>query len=226
MSHHQDHAAMDHSAMHHHHHEAMYATMSNNSIQSFCTGDMAMIMYMDGFHWGLAGGQPCLNLFVASWTLDSRFKFVCAMLCIFGLAIMVQGSRQLRYKLIPSRDLGMRSSRWTRLWRSHKIRASALHATQALVGYLLMLTTMTFAVEFLLAVVLGLGVGHALFDESHAATAPASNPCCDFLEGPGRESQPLLLSATSSGELGQEEDGAGESQVPLLPCRDSHRHGL
>jgi hypothetical protein len=56
--------------------EAMQAHLleqASNTTQEHAFGSGgAMIMYMDGFHWALfKRGSYCLNLFFASWTLDS-----------------------------------------------------------------------------------------------------------------------------------------------------------
>ena len=233
-AHHHDHTGMNHIIM----------TTSNNGT-SFCKGDMGggggMIMYMDGFHFGLAGGQPCLNLFVASWTLDSRTKYVGAILAVFGLAVLVEGSSKLRQVLVKrSRDYVFRQSSHRpyhfskntalTLWRL--VGVPGIHALQALLGYILMLATMTFAVELLLAVVLGLGVGHAMFfpfDPTAAqptVTHVTSNPCCQFLEQEARDERQSLLLTTRSEHAHCHDDGAADLQhssaAPLLQSGDNH----
>merc|ERR1719384_462579 len=53
-------------------------------------------------------------------------------------------------------------------------------------GYILMLATMTFSVELLLCVIVGLGIGFILFyDErdGHVTT----NPCCSFMQSESDE---------------------------------------
>ena len=53
----------------------------------------------------------------------------------------------------------------------------SLHILQALVGYLIMLGAMTYSVEVLVSVVLGLGVGYLVFNSEFPVTAKAE-PCC------------------------------------------------
>lgn len=94
------------------------------------------------------------------------------------LAVMVEGISKLRF--IAQRNL--RSTH-------HKYKRSlitALHGLQALVGYILMLATMTFSVELLICVIFGLGVGYGVFYEdgdNHVTT----NPCCNFIQGEADE---------------------------------------
>jgi Ctr copper transporter family len=72
-----------------------------------------------------------------------------------------------------------------------------LHGMQALFGYILMLISMTFSIELLCAVVLGLASGYGTFFHWNASTGPdddglsvrhvTSNPCCEFMEEEGKE---------------------------------------
>jgi hypothetical protein len=68
-----------------------------------------MIMYMDGFRFSLKGGQPCLNLFFPEWTLDSKGKFVAAMVGVLLLAVAVEGVSKLRYCIIRAAKASYRS---------------------------------------------------------------------------------------------------------------------
>ena len=200
-----------------------------------------MIMYMDGFHWGFSTGQPCLNLFVSSWTLNSRTKYMGAILVVFSLAVLVEGSSKLRLVLIrrartswlpQQRHTSHYSKNYTlMLWR--RIGLPGMHAIQALLGYILMLATMTFAVELLLAVVLGLGVGHAMFfpftptaaatDELANITHVTSNPCCQFQEQEAMDERQSLLLTTRS-ELAHEGETELQhsSAAPLLQSGNNH----
>ena len=129
-----------------------------------------------GFHLSLKGGQSCLNLFVPSWTLDTRGKFVGAMVGILFLAILTEGISKLRFlaqiTLSSSSHCCHRHRRWI---------MTLLHGLQAFVGYLLMLATMTFSIELFLCVLVGLGSGYAIFyneNDRHVTT----NPCCNFIQ--------------------------------------------
>jgi Ctr copper transporter family len=78
-----------------------------------------------------------------------------------------------------------------------------LHGLQAFSGYILMLVTMTYSIELLLCVVLGLTLGYYIFfvrsigssvpapgsspvlqreETVHLLQHVATNPCCDFLQ--------------------------------------------
>jgi Ctr copper transporter family len=105
------------------------------------------------------------------------------------------------------------SSYW---WHSRHHRRVALrytlpllHGVQAFSGYILMLVTMTYSIELLLCVVLGLTLGYYLFfvrsiviaatatpdtslamqreETVHLLQHVATNPCCDFLQDASNE---------------------------------------
>lgn len=150
-----------------------------------------------GFRFSLAGGAPCLNLYFPSWTLDTREKFWIAMLGIFLLSIATEGLSKTRSLLSKRLKGGIK--RWT---------ITLLHGLQALVGYILMLATMTFSVELLFCVILGLGTGFAIFyddEDSHVTT----NPCCNFIQEEFNE----RASALRQQHL-EEEEKAREEQLP------------
>jgi copper transporter 1 len=140
-------------------------------------GGGGMIMYMDGFRFSLQGGQPCLNLYLESWTLDTRSKFLVAMACVALLGIATEYISKLRSRLCSKRP-----SRF----RNYRLTIAVLHGLQALVGYILMLATMTFSVELFSSVILGLGIGYSLFysdDDWHVTT----NPCCNYMQDEANE---------------------------------------
>lgn len=134
---------------------------------------------MDGFRWALKGGQPCLNLYLTSWTLDTSGKFCLALLFVFLLAISTEAISKYRHTLARRRD----RVRWMQ---------TCLHGIHAATGYILMLATMTYAVEMLVSVILGLVVGYVIFggdSYSHVTT----NPCCAFLEDEAQERVPRRI---------------------------------
>jgi Ctr copper transporter family len=139
--------------------------------------------YMDGFRFAMAGNQPCLNLYFPSWTLDTPSKFVGAIVLVFLLAFGTEGVSKFRH-VVSQRRPTRQSSRRTR-----QAMISALHGFQALLGYVVMLATMTFSVEILLAVVAGLSTGYYYFFagevglEGHVTT----NPCCNFMQDESNE---------------------------------------
>ncbi|GKY95020.1 hypothetical protein MPSEU_000466600 [Mayamaea pseudoterrestris] len=219
----------------HMHHDPLTVNTTINNESSFCqAGHMGgMIMYMDGFHFGLAGNQPCLNLFLASWTLDTRFKFMAAILAVFCLAMLVAASSRIREKL-TRRLSQMQASRVRRnariIFILHRMAGPTMHATQALLGYLLMLATMTFSVELLLAVVIGLGAGHAMFvpvehgaNDGMYAAQVASDPCCQFLNHRNDSGEEHEIPGTSRGEASMLLTERLSDVDPLLPRGGSDR---
>ena len=183
---------------------------SNNSNEEhgFCRPGMSgggMIMYMDGFRFSLLGGtnknQPCLNLLVPGWTLDSYWKFGFAAVGVFALAVLVEGFSKLRHKVVRAAKEQRRRQRQSSSPRSFyrhpallRLAVTSLHGLQALLGYILMLVAMTFSLELLLCVCCGLAVGYAVFFQSSAeeddvVAHVTSNPCCEFMEEESREMQ-------------------------------------
>lgn len=146
-----------------------------------------MIMYMDGFRFSLKGGQPCLNLFFPEWTLDSKGKFVAAMVGVLLLAVAVEGVSKLRYCIIRAAKASYRSPDQNQ-WNLTLLRfgISSMHGAQALFGYIIMLATMTFSLELLSCVILGLGIGYGVFfqtdDVFRESGHVTTNPCCAFME--------------------------------------------
>lgn len=129
----------------------------------------------------MRGGHSCLNFLWPSWTLDTRFRFVAACIGTMVLGFAVEGFSKFRYRLHASRAPRQRNRH-----RNNSLRLLVrplLHGAQGLMGYVLMLITMTYSVELLLSVVIGLGVGYGVwfrFEDQHQASS--ANPCCDFLQ--------------------------------------------
>jgi len=153
----------------------------------FCTtmshgGGMAM--YMDGFRFSLlTGTPPCLNLFFSDWTLHSRGKFFRAMVLvvILGIAVEAVAAYRAKYIAMVQSDSGSGSSNKRRV----KVVMTLLHGLQAFMGYILMLATMTYSLEFLICTCTGLCIGYFLFFKDRVSFPSATNPCCDFLENEG-----------------------------------------
>jgi hypothetical protein len=159
-----------------------------------------------GFHFSLIGGStnhtkpPCLNLLVPSWTLDTRFKFSGACGAVFLLAVAVEGFSKLRHRVVRSaktqrRQRQQSNATTTTTSATTRLLVTALHGIQALLGYLLMLVTMTFSIELFTCVVAGLATGYAVFFRTNNPTTTTttavmddedlhmtSNPCCEFME--------------------------------------------
>ena len=141
----------------------------------FCTGTVGMVMYMDGFHWSLKGESSCINLYLSSWTLDSWWKFILGMLGVMVLGICTEGVARVRRGVADRARNAASNEHW-----KYSLHQTGLHGLHALSGYMLMLATMTFSCELMLAVVVGLMIGFYKFGD---ATLNTSSPCCAFLEG-------------------------------------------
>ena len=172
--------------------------------QAFCSGSMGMVMFMDGFHWALKRGNQCINLYFPSWTLDSKGKVIGAMIGVLLLAIVTEGISKYRHTLSQKAKKTYYLSQEAKILR---LTQTTLHGFHAFTGYILMLATMTFALELLLSVIVGLVIGYAIFggdQYSHVTT----NPCCAFLEDEACERVPSS-SNSNCGDDGTNVDGGG-----------------
>ena len=145
---------------------------------------------MDGFRWALKGGQPCINLYFPGWTLNTTTKFVAAMIGVIILAILAEAISKFRHNLSKRAKISNVTKAEARKFR---LTQTGLHGIHALTGYSLMLAAMTFALEFMVCVIMGLVIGYAIFGGdtySHVTT----NPCCAFLED--EANQRILDAAT------------------------------
>ncbi len=140
----------------------------------FCTppmhGSGGMTMYMDGFQSSLmnSSSKPCLNFYIYGWTLDTQHKFIFAMAVIICLGISVDGLAWLKRRYISS--LEGRNKRTGRdddynilLSTQTKVKLSMFQFFQALLGYVLMLSAMTYSIELLFSAMIGLTLGSHIF---------------------------------------------------------------
>lgn len=140
----------------------------------FCDGGMDMLM--GGFE--VAGGststatKTCVILFFKSWKLNSIGKFAAACIGVFFLGLGIEGLICLRRKIVNRKRFFINIPMALR-----KIVVIALFGTNLILGYLAMLVAMTYSVELFLCVVVGLILGHALFN-SHTPVGETIDPCC------------------------------------------------
>eukprot|EP00096_Caligus_rogercresseyi_P009505 TRINITY_DN3239_c0_g2_i1.p1 TRINITY_DN3239_c0_g2~~TRINITY_DN3239_c0_g2_i1.p1 ORF type:complete len:615 (-),score=139.56 TRINITY_DN3239_c0_g2_i1:296-2140(-) len=141
----------------------------------YCTGKMDM--YMSGFEvQGSAGGaNPCIVLFIESWTLDSRLKFCFGCIGVFLLGFTIEALISLRRKVSSGcrRIISLTGS-------NRKVKKAALICTFGLnlaLGYLAMLVAMTYSVELFCCVLFGLIMGHAVFNVDFGVSESV-DPCC------------------------------------------------
>ena len=149
---------------------------------------------MEGFQWTLKRKSSCLNFYFPSWKLDTIHKFIAAMLCVFIMAIITEGIARLKY------DISHRAKkRSTRRRHRHRHRLASvnnndndnynklwyiqtfLQGMNALFAYILMLVIMTYSLELLCCVIMGLMVGYFVFG-GELYNHGAGSPCCNFLE--------------------------------------------
>jgi len=134
-------------------------------------------MHMRGFVGKIGPfGDPgeahnCVILLFHSWTLDSVAAFVCAVVGTFAIAIFTEGLSCLRREHLST-------SPWLRQRPlTFRLGLSALFTCQVTLGYCLMLIAMTYQLELFLAVMLGLGAGHLIFNVK-APVGESTDACC------------------------------------------------
>jgi hypothetical protein len=123
----------------------------------FCSG-MSMTMSMGGFQSALFSRSPadCITFLFTDWKLDQPGKFVSAMICTFVLAVMSEG--------ITHGQAHVRNIHLARTPKGQqKVIMALLYGFQQLVGWTLMLISMTFSIELFASVVVGLLFGKMLF---------------------------------------------------------------
>jgi len=113
-------------------------------------------MYMEGFQW--IQSSTCVILLFPSWVLNSAGKYVAAVIGTILLAIGLEKFIQQRRKAMACMEDG-----------THRLVASAIfYGIQLSIGYILMLIIMVYSVVLFLAVILGLVIGHVLFNARDA----------------------------------------------------------
>lgn len=133
----------------------------------FCDESAASDMIMQGFvTYGLTGSKtkPCVILFFSSWVLNSRWKFWLGTASVFILACLVEFVATIAVHPVNS--------------KLSRLLQAALYCVRMTLAYLVMLAAMTFCVEIFLAVVLGLGTGHAIFGHSRKGQMSGPSLCC------------------------------------------------
>ena len=144
---------------------------------------------MDGFQFTLKQQSPCLNFYFPSWTLDTRQKFLGAMLAVIVMGIVTEALGRLRHDVNKkARKRSLVAANASAANRQHHYRylhrlwylQTLLQGANAFMAYILMLATMTFSLEILGCVILGLMIGYFVFGGdlyNHAGSV-----CCQILE--------------------------------------------
>lgn len=129
-------------------------------------------------------GEPqrrpyCLNYFVSSWKLNNSNKFIGAMVFTCLLAIIVEALSSLRHLILhhpywklerktsrsrynQSSSFGQQQQYHKRMRLRHQL-STLCYSIQCLLGYILMLITMSFSIELFGSVIIGLMIGDLLF---------------------------------------------------------------
>merc|ERR1711935_25005 len=108
---------------------------------TFCEGDMAMVMYMDGFRWTHKEGNSCLNLYFGTWTLNSKGRLIAAMVGVFFISLLTEAISKFRHNLsLRARDIATPQSERRRI----AVFQTFLHGIHAFIGYIIMLATNIF----------------------------------------------------------------------------------
>lgn len=120
----------------------------------FCYGGTTM--YMEGFHW--IQSSTCVVLLFPSWVLNSASRYIAAVIGTILAAIGLEKFIQQRRKIMVSMEGGV-----------HRLIVSALfYGVQLSIGYLLMLIIMIYSGALFFSVILGLVVGHVMFNAKDA----------------------------------------------------------
>jgi len=137
----------------------------------YCNAGNAVSMSMTGFLGDVDASGGCFILLFSPWVLDSRLKFGIGCVGTMLAAIAVEWLVSLR------REVLSRDSYKVWLGQAYPLAWGLVYTAQVTLGYLLMLIAMTYSSILFLMVVLGLGLGHMLFNW-RAPVAETSDACC------------------------------------------------
>jgi len=132
--------------------------------EPFCTGP-GTDMLMGGFEFH---PSDCIIFLVAPLVLDTATKFVVALVATLALGVCAEFLTFFRRTRLAKAKLARRTRVAT---------MTCVFMTQLTVGYALMLVAMTYRGELFIAVILGIGLGHAMFNV-YATPGESIEPCC------------------------------------------------
>jgi len=136
----------------------------------FCNG-AGTDMFMQGFQTSGNSKQTCVILLFNSWILDTRLKFIFACIGVIILGIGIEAMLMFRRRLQKRRIL----PRINGLYR--RVGVVALFGVNIASGYFAMLVAMTYSVELFICMIVGLVIGHGIFNTG-AAVGESVDPCC------------------------------------------------
>ncbi|EEY61777.1 uncharacterized protein PITG_13717 [Phytophthora infestans T30-4] len=177
---------------------------AQGSSDDFCSG--AGSVMFNGFQLAIGGDATCLMLLFQPWVISSGVKYAFAFLGVVLLAMSLEGFGELR-EFVQTRlyrDHGIVSSqadyvslatpqasspgrvpdtpkfsivRRLPLWS--KVVLAAMYMVHLCLGYWIMLVIMTFETLMFVAVIIGVGLGFAIFKDTDADELRGSvDPCC------------------------------------------------
>mmetsp|Transcript_27532 Transcript_27532/g.64596 ORF Transcript_27532/g.64596 Transcript_27532/m.64596 type:complete len:772 (-) Transcript_27532:186-2501(-) len=140
-------------------------TTTSDEIEApFCYSGTTM--YMEGFQW--TQSSTCVIMLFPSWVLNSATKYVFAIIGTILASIGLEKFIQMRRKAMANMEAG-----------SARLVASAVfYGIQLSIGYMLMLVIMIYSGALFLSVILGLVIGHILFN-ARDAIWPIKEPRLD-----------------------------------------------
>jgi hypothetical protein len=132
-------------------------------------------MYMQGFSSpSRLSKESCLVFLFPSWVIDSRVKMAFSCLGTAALGLLLELVIRFR-RTTKVADKADKTKPHPYVVVTREI---ALFGVQALLGYLLMLLVMTYSVPIFVCGIVGLIIGHAVFNVDAPAKEGAT-PCCE-----------------------------------------------
>lgn len=188
-----------------------HATSADQRVP-FCYGP-GTTMHMSGFEFG---PNVCVVWLFKDWVLDSSVKYTFSIIGTLLLASIPELLKWLRRVKMHSKASAFKGRA-----RMHHVAHSATFGCQVMLGYALMLITMTYQFELFLAVVVGITLSHALFT-SHCESDPSvdDGACVMCTPGPSGAQQPRAM---ANGDLVTDLVDNENCAEPVMgtPCIDA-----
>mmetsp|Transcript_22675 Transcript_22675/g.44493 ORF Transcript_22675/g.44493 Transcript_22675/m.44493 type:complete len:641 (+) Transcript_22675:323-2245(+) len=136
----------------------------------FCNG-YGTVMYMERLVGWADPDEACLVLFFDALKLDTRTKYVSALVAVFFFGVLTDYLSSLRRKLeTHAREQKGKKTRFM-------IIRGLMHFVQLSFAYIAMLFAMTYSILIMVSIVAGLATGHVLFNMKHHVSEHVE-PCC------------------------------------------------
>ena len=169
-------------------------------VYDFCrNGSFSTDMNMKGFFSSRQDLKPCIILFFKAWELDTRTKFAFGCIGVIILGIMVEACIALRRNFSSSSK-----RRFVRKLRSKPsvqyLISILLFGVNLALGYMAMLVAMTYSLELFLCIVMGIMIGHAIFNMKQPV-GESIDPCC--APSQNNESKPSETTDIHDGRQGR-----------------------